>query len=294
MPEGSPINVTIAGDWSRPATVLIEKISGAIGTAYKPYQIKRVAKAEAEAGEIMALSKIKITKLERRAVQRFIQEEARNQNNMENIITQSLPQVGKDAEPDKMEEDWIVNFFDKCRLISDKEMQELWSRILAGEASSPGKFSKRTINLLSSLDKQDAILFTKLCGFNWMIDGVTPLIYDYRAEIYKKNNINFDILNHLNAIGLITFEGISGYRKENVPDKLEVSYQKKHVVIKFPKPGNNNLEIGHVLLTSAGSQLANICVSEPAEDFFEYVIEYWKKRGLVVSTPIVNSASSLE
>jgi hypothetical protein len=37
------------GDLTKPATVLVEKISDAICGAFLPYQIKRVAKAEAEA-----------------------------------------------------------------------------------------------------------------------------------------------------------------------------------------------------------------------------------------------------
>jgi hypothetical protein len=46
MGEGSSlINL---GDLSKPATVLIEKISDAVGALYKPRQIKRLAQAEAE------------------------------------------------------------------------------------------------------------------------------------------------------------------------------------------------------------------------------------------------------
>lgn len=42
------------GDLTKPATVLIEKISEAVGGVFKPYQIVRVAKAEAEVGRIQA------------------------------------------------------------------------------------------------------------------------------------------------------------------------------------------------------------------------------------------------
>ena len=38
-----------AGDLSKPANTLIEKIADAVGGYFKPFQIKRVAKAEAEA-----------------------------------------------------------------------------------------------------------------------------------------------------------------------------------------------------------------------------------------------------
>jgi hypothetical protein len=40
------------GDLTKPATVLIEKISDAVGGIFKPYQVVRLAKAEAEANRI--------------------------------------------------------------------------------------------------------------------------------------------------------------------------------------------------------------------------------------------------
>ena len=46
------------GDLTKPATVLIEKISDAVGGIFKPYQIIRVAKAESEAERIRAVSQI--------------------------------------------------------------------------------------------------------------------------------------------------------------------------------------------------------------------------------------------
>ena len=110
---------------------------------FAPYQIKRIAKAEAEASIIKAQAEIEITDLHRRAMHRFIEEEATRQQNIEDITSKALPQLTNEANPDSMEDDWITNFFDKCRIISDKEMQNLWSRVLAGEANSPGSYSKK-------------------------------------------------------------------------------------------------------------------------------------------------------
>ena len=36
---------------------------------------------------------------------------------MEDIIAQT--DVNEEAKPDAMEDDWIANFFDKCRIVSD-------------------------------------------------------------------------------------------------------------------------------------------------------------------------------
>jgi len=51
------------GELSKPATVLIEKISDAVGGIAKPWQIRRVAKAEAEADKIKAIAHIEIDEL---------------------------------------------------------------------------------------------------------------------------------------------------------------------------------------------------------------------------------------
>ncbi len=81
---------------------------------------------------------------------------------MEDITAKALPRLDENAKPDSIEDDWIVNFLDKSRIVSDNQMQDLWSRVLAGEANSPGTYSKRTVNFLSDLDKIEADLFTKL------------------------------------------------------------------------------------------------------------------------------------
>ena len=110
---------------------------------------------------------------------------------MEDVTAKALLQLNENAEPDSVEDDWLVNFFDKSRIVSDNEMQDLWSRVLAGEANTPGTYSKRTVNFLSDLDKVDAELFTKLCGFGWMIGDFMPLVFDVQAGIYNKHGVNF-------------------------------------------------------------------------------------------------------
>ena len=126
------------GDLSKPANTLIEKISDAIGGLYKPFQIRRVAEAEADADNIRAVAHIEVTELQHRAMSRLFAEEAKKQHNIEAITLKALPDIKPESQPKNVEDDWIINFFDKCRLISDEQMQSLWARILAGETNSPG------------------------------------------------------------------------------------------------------------------------------------------------------------
>ena len=269
------------GELSKPATVLIEKISDAIGGIFKPYQVVRVAKAEAEANRIQAVSQIQVTDLQRRAMHRFLEEEAKKQSNIEAITQNALPLLEEKSSPETVADDWITNFFDKSRIVSDEDMQRLWSRVLAGEANAPGAFAKRTVNLLADLDKDDALLFMRLCGFGWLIGNICPLIFDVDASIYNDQGINFNSLSHLESLGLLQFENLAGFLRRRFPKVVTIFYYGQPITLTFPKNSDNELELGVVLLTRAGQQLAPVCSPTPVKGFFEYVKEKWVAQSLI-------------
>lgn len=269
------------GDLSKPATILIEKISAAVGGIFKPGQIVRVAKAEAEASRIQAESQIQVTDLHRRAMHRFLEEEAKKQLNIEAITQKALPLIEDKSAPQNVADDWITNFFDKSRIVSDGDMQELWSRVLAGEANAPGAFAKRTVNLLADLDKVDAQLFTNLCGFGWQIGDVVPLVFDVQGELYNRSGINFNTLAHLESLGLIQFGELTGFQRLKFQKITTVLYYGKPTNLTFPDEKDNALPIGQVLLTRAGQQLAPVCGSTPVEGFYEFVYDRWAGESLV-------------
>jgi hypothetical protein len=275
---GSLINL---GELSKPATVLIEKISEATGGIFRPYQIRRVAQAEAQASKIRAVAQIEIEDIQRRALNRFLYEEANKQKNIESITRKALPAVEENARPQEIENDWLLNFYDKCRLISDEEMQVLWSKILAEEANSPGNFSKRTVNLLASFSKRDAELFNNLCSFVCHLnDFPYPLIYNTDDEIYKKAKINFVTLKHLEMIGLISFETAEGdYGQVNQPKQIVVTYFETKVNITFRKPMKNQFITGKVLFSEAGEELEQMHTATPRDGFKDYVFKQWRSFG---------------
>ena len=282
--SNSLINVNLnrhfLGDMSKPATVLIEKISNAVGGPFEPWQIKRTAKAkavaeitkaegEAKVAMIKKQSDIETIELYRRAMYRRIEEDAQHQKNMEEITIQSLPHLKESAKPELMENDWITNYFGKSRMVSDSEMQALWALVLAGEANTPGTYSKRTVNCVSELDKADAELFSNLCNFGWVIGAnFMPLVFEVQAEIYNKYGINFTALSDLESIGLIRFDGSAGFRLTEIPKS--VSYFGKPLHLNMSR-NFDNLPVGVVLLTRIGRELAPICKRESVNGFYEYV-----------------------
>ncbi|MBC8868895.1 MAG: DUF2806 domain-containing protein [Planctomycetes bacterium] len=236
-----------------------------------------MANAEAEAAIIEAQTEIEITDLHRRAMHRFVEEEANRQQNIETITDRALLLLTDQSDAEAIEDDWVTNFFDKSRIVSDNEMQDLWARVLAGEANSPGSYSRRTVNCLGDLDKTDAELFIKLCGFGWQIGNVVPLIFALDDDIYKSCDINFNSLSHLESIGLIQFGNLAGFKRRGLPQHLPIFYYGQPLLLKLPKDeGENDLELGKVLLTKIGQELAPICGGGPVDGFMDHVRKRWR------------------
>lgn len=285
---GSLINF---GELSKPATILVEKICNAVGIVYEPTRIKRQAGAEAHAEKIRALAKIEIGALEQRALERFVHQETRKQENIEQITAQAAAALRDDSNVEALEDDWIAHFFKQCDIVSDKEMQTLWARMLAGEATTPGTYSKRTIDFVSSFDKKDAALFTALCQFVWVIGTTNPLIYDIEGDVYKSQGINFTSLKHLDAIGLISLDATGGYQQLRIPKHFRAYYYGRPTLLEAVGDADNQLKIGHALFTAVGRELVPICGSCRNESFYQYVIQRWSQQGIVLSTDLASEAT---
>lgn len=283
MPEiNSLINL---GDLSKPATVLIEKVCNAVGVLYEPTRMRRAAQAEADSERIKSLARVQLTSLQERAIERLDYQEARKQQNIEDITSQAVSQLPPQASPEKLDDDWLAYFFRQCETVSDKEMQSLWAKLLAGEATKPTTFSKRTVNFVSSMDKRDAALFTLLGKFVWSFEDPSPIIFDPNAEYLKKIGLSFTDLKHLDAIGLICLESVGGYEENELQKHAVAHYFDRRVLIEFPQDRNNKLDIGKVIFTSTGIELFSICGASMDEEYFQYVLKHWRARALIINTP---------
>ncbi len=276
MGDNPLINI---GDFGKLGDTLIKKISGAIGVLYEPTNIRRTAKANAKAAVIEANSQIEVTDLQRRAVNRFLQEEAQNQTNIENVVTKALPMLDDEAEPDAVESDWIRNFFDKTKLVSDSEMQSLYARILAGEANKQGSFSKKTLNFLASFDKKDAEKFSLIKNFCASPQMNIPLIYKDKNDFYRNNGLAFSDLKELDSLGLINFDSVGGFGGFSLflqNTNVELHYCDTIFVLSID---SKEFNLGHVLPTEIGRELLMVSNSKPIQGFVEFLEERFTELG---------------
>ena len=282
-PTNSPVSVNV--DLTKPITIFIEKIASATGVLYEPTRIKKKAAAEAEAKMLQIKNEIRMTQLQRRAMQRLVNEEAKKQFNIESVISEALPQIKSDAHPEEIDDDWLANFFERAKFVSDSEMRAIWARLLAGEANAPKSFSRRTINLVAELEKGDAELFGRIADYVWLINEQKPLVFDVTDSIYTSNGLDFSTLTHLDSLGLITFQPFTGFRVFRQGQKggtFLLSYAGKGYRVKVPIGMDAEIQTGKVMFTQQGKELYTICSPKEVEGLVDYVLEKIRSSGLEV------------
>ena len=116
------------------------------------------------------------------------------------------------------------------------------------------------------------------------------LVWDHQNELYTGNGINFSVLLHLESIGLIAFNHTAGFVKERLPKQVVSAYHGQRVNLTFQEEISNTLDIGHVVLTSIGVQIALIANPSPVDGFFDYVLTKWCSQFVVASSPFPRGA----
>lgn len=266
-----------------------DMISREVGAFTKPIHTKRMAKANAESAIIAAEGQIKLTDVQQRGLRRVAITEGRRQINIESIAQKAIPHISDNAKAEKVDHDWLDNFFDKSRHTSNPELQQIWAKLLAGEVNRPTSVSKRTINLVAQLDSKDAKLFTEFCSYVWVIFLPTLLIFDISDGMLGSNGVSFESLKHLDVLGLLSFESLSGYQRNNLAKQFTISYYGRYLVMELPAE-KNALAIGHALLSETGTQLINICSPTPSEGHYLSVVKRFMDQGYIMNSLVGNKS----
>lgn len=259
---------------SKPVCKLIEVLSNTAGVLYEPTKIRRRAKAESDAEVIRTKTDIQLSELQRRSLTRLINEESIKQEHVENIIENAIPLIDSDAAPENIDPDWLFLFIEKAKNISSENMQLLWAKVLAGETNAAGSFSKRTIYFLSTIDREDADIFTELCCYTIVADTLYPIIFYLNEENNpsKSKGIAFESLSHLDDIGLIKFTGVGEFRGTEIEAGTRFMYFGKEVP-NVLKEGENEFSVGSVLFSNIGKELFYISGAKFDETIYKDMIK---------------------
>lgn len=277
---------------SKAFSVLIDAISRGVGSLYRPWGIKREAKAKATEMQIMAEAKVKEQQIFAEAqkslgtavsdeqlnqtIARIVSQELRRDENINAIAKVALANLDESqlqSDKEQVETDWLTRYFNIVQDVSDEELRNAWGKILSQEIMSPGSYSLRTLNTVSNLSKKEAELFTSI-GSLVFYNGSTYFLINADNSILG-SNLSFSEISLLMECGLIREEHelhIIQEVKENTA-KLAWMYQDKVLLLESKFGG---LSIPIYELTTAGKELYKILTVSPSLDYFKQIAAHFK------------------
>lgn len=163
--------------------------------------------------------------------------------------------------------DWFIRYYEASGNISDKEMQVLWAKVLAGEIEKPSSYSLRTLDVLRNMSKEEAECFVKICNASIKIESekyVIPADQDYLS----KNSINYSDILMLEEIGLIN-SGSGIHINDDLESNTEyMLYMYGSLIVKAIASEKSKLSLRVYPFTNVGNELATLIDRESNEENF--------------------------
>lgn len=179
-----------------------------------------------------------------------------------------------------IDKDWLYRWRDCASEVSNEEVQQLWARVLTGEAQKSGSFSLRSLEFLRNTSQKEAEEIAKLAPY--VVENSI-----WRSDFLTKKGFKYSYFLSMQELGVVSgVEAVGGLvrkispqiekdgkkvfamlgktlallsRREDLVQKNELS-QKDEV--------EDVLEFSAYNLTGVGREIINLCSGESDRDYF--------------------------
>jgi hypothetical protein len=295
----SVVSLEDLGKLSKPLTKLIKVCAAGLGRVYRPMGIIREAKARAEEIRIIADAKADaklinsrstaagkvieahalqlVSDINERALLRRDAEAVREQENLELIAATAAKYLRDVVSDDEVNEDWIALFFRHARDVSDDTMREVWAQILAGEVTSPGSYSLRTLDAVRLLTRAEATVFSRLCALLWHPNFVVKL---QNKDDFSEYGVTFEDVLMLQAAGLLQDSLVLAKTVGQQPPLPHLfRYRNRY----FQLVAKEFTNIPAHILTSVGQELSALVEVNPNEAYLSQALKAIQSTGVEVT-----------
>lgn len=255
---------------------MINKLSSSIGFIFIP-RGKYLHKIESEKvfleevsrrEDIDILTKAAIISNTRKIIKEYI-----NQND---IVQIAIDNLGENAVPDNIDDDWLMEFMDRCKNISDDKLKNLWGKILAEECNKRNSIPKKIFNIIPYISFEEANIFEKVCKFTIFkksTQELVPFIVYYNndsSNFWSKYNFSLVELRRLEEIGLIIYKEEGIYLDRNGKESFVINGKEIEVGSSWTK----KIYVGNVIYTKVGESIAKLIKNDfEIEGFVEAVLQ---------------------
>lgn len=286
-----------------PAEKLIEAVSGAIGKAYEPKHVRKMADAKAYELKLISdtvrnnsdvpivydstgvsIDTSNFEEIAKRASSRLAYQEITKQQNIEAVADNAYAELENEenVSSEPVNPDWMFHFFNSVENISNEDMQRIWGHILAGEIKKPNTYSYRTLEKLKNMTQKEAEDFQLVSALALQNAGRKFILSD--KNILSRYNVYFVHLLELEECGLMTAQTLSLTLSASA-DRPDYIYNPEVIgVINGKKAEAQEFKISVYVFTESGSQL--ISAIHPKVNS-QYLIDCLKLIGEKNKDPVV-------
>ena len=219
--------------------------------------------------------------------QRIEFQEQKRQANITSVVREAAAGLGDKEVPDREPDpDWTARFFERVQDVSSENLQRIWARILAGEVETPGRTSLHTLSILENMSHRDAIEYSNELEYR---------INDFIIRKYRDNACTYNADSaflRFQEIGLI-YPIMSASKNLRLNNLGELHLEHNGIMLVVSGTPNMNLsdmrfQIGTIILTKSGNEIANFCDSTPNYEYLSYFSKFLKERNCTLHcAPII-------
>lgn len=224
-------------------------------------------------GDEMHARKATPEELSARAEQRMLADAVRQENNIENVLNNTVRELQetKAAADQSIDDDWIARFFNIVKDVSNEEMQYIWGKILAGEIASPKSFSLRTLETLRNMSTAEAQVFQRIIPL--VVHSGSSYFISSSNETLEKCGSSFADVLTLDECGLLNASGTLSLNLSLTKSENEVILGTDYLImLKGLSVEKEEMRIGIHTLTKAGIELYQI-LSHSINEQYAWTVE---------------------
>ena len=196
-----------------------------------------------------------------------------------------------DANPDILDDEWVENYVEHVKKVTDEEVRRTWANLLVEELNNSGSFSKRAMSTLSIMEKTDAGIFMRFASNVVMIHASkeslesVPVVFlgdeEEHPETLDSGLVSLNDISVLTSFSLVLAS--SWYNVTVDPgDTIQVSVANETIEVGNFTDQKISVTPWHYHLSAVGKQLLNLCDCGVADGVAENMKTYLARERLTI------------
>lgn len=185
----------------------------------------------------------------------------------------------------EVDQDWFTRWRDNAEKVSNEDLQKLWAKALAGEVTTPGSYSLRTLDFLKNLSQLEAEQIANLAPY--VIEGAI-----HKIPYLEDKGLVFSYLLEMENLGILSGVNVGGLQRTlssliNNKYQTNITYGGKVLILESETLNETKFPI--YKLTKLGDEILKLGTFPLDYEYFEGIGQNVKQSQLKVTIADITS-----